>query len=56
MSIKYRDCVNFVHSKIFPDKHQIVISDFVEYKHKNSIKIVPIEDIINTIIAKGKKK
>lgn len=56
MSIKYRDCVNFVHSKIIPDKHRIVISDFVEYKHKNSIKIIPIEDVLNSILTKGKKR
>jgi hypothetical protein len=54
MSIKYRDCVNYIHSKITPDKHNLNISDFIEYTHKNTFKIVPIEDIINNIIAKQK--
>lgn len=54
MSIKYRDCVNYIHSKITPDKHSINISEFIGYTHKNTFKIVPIEDIINSIIAKQK--
>lgn len=55
MSIKYRDSVNFVHSKLTPDKHNLIISNFVEYKHKHTTKIVPIEDILNSIIATTKK-
>lgn len=54
MSIKYRDTVNFVKSKLIPDKHNIVITEFIEYTYKPTFKIVPIEDIINTII-KAKK-
>lgn len=55
MSIKYRDCVNYTHSKITPDKHNLSVYSFEEYKHKNSFKIVPIEDIINNIITSNRK-
>jgi hypothetical protein len=54
MSTKYRDCVNYIHSKITPDKHNISISNFIEYVHKNTFKIVPVEDILNKIITKQK--
>lgn len=49
LSIKYRDTVNFVHSKNTIDKHSLILSNFHEYQHKHSYKLTPIEDIINSL-------
>jgi hypothetical protein len=55
MSTKYRDTTNYTTSKIFPDKRELKLVEFIQYKNEIHTKTVPLEDIINGLLNSNKK-